>query len=203
MIAATCAPGGVRFAAPPPGPSWSPRSAAAPRRRRSYAPSATPRRHAAGPPPRGAGPPLAAPPRRVRHPRGADKMGLMFWPRTDGHRDTPRRVVCRRFGRSGYWTAREAGCGGRAVDTVATRRGLRRGGCGGGPNWSSRRGSRGAKCRFGPFVGRACPLQRAAEDGTDPGAPWSYSGLRNSGIARVSGYERVTAVRGQLPQNIE
>ena len=30
----------------------------------------------------------------------------------------------------------------------------------------------------------SCRMQRAAEDGTDLGAPWSYSGLRNSGTAR-------------------
>ena len=53
-----------------------------------------------------------------------------------------------------------------------------------GPNSSSRRRSRGAKGRFGPLVDRSCRMQRAAEDGTDPGAPWSYSGLRNSQIAR-------------------
>ena len=38
------------------------------------------------------------------------------------------------------------------------------------PNSSSRRRSRGAKGRFGPVVDRPWPMQRAAEDGSDPGA---------------------------------
>ena len=49
-----------------------------------------------------------------------------------------------------------------------------------GPNSPSRRRPRGAKSRFGPLVDRSCRVQRATEDGTDPGAPWSYSGLRNT-----------------------
>ena len=53
-----------------------------------------------------------------------------------------------------------------------------------GPHSSSRRRPRGAKSRFGPLVDISCRMQRAAEDGTDPGAPWSYSGLRNSGMVR-------------------
>ena len=70
-------------------------------------------------------------------------------------------------------------------------------------------------------------MQRAAYTGIDPGAAWSYFGHRGGGappetVSRflfsfffsfvvlnealsppLTGYERVTAVRGQLPQNIE
>ena len=38
----------------------------------------------------------------------------------------------------------------------------------------TRRCSRGAKSRFGPLVDGPCPLQKAAEDGGDPGAAGTF-----------------------------
>ena len=54
---------------------------------------------------------------------------------------------------------------------------------GAGPKSSSRRRSRGAKGRFGPFVDGPCPLQNAAEDGADTRAAGASGANRARGRA--------------------
>ena len=68
-----------------------------------------------------------------------------------------------------------------------------------GPNSSSRRRSRGAKGRFGPLVDRPWPMQRAAEDGSDPGAAGtSGATLGATGFSRAQSQHMSWPGRGGL-----